>query len=151
MYMEGYYRALKWIIFFWGVVIITACYPTVTNNVGDKTSPMAGEWIIEKQSVSPVSIAQRCKLIQKGSVFKFTENTLEIYADPTASPCGIYRFMIKNNTISFIREDMLWLCMFEIDAETLTLKSNSFFVSEETPAPGPSGMRQEIVISLSKK
>jgi hypothetical protein len=149
--MKGYYRALKWIIFFGGVVIITACYPGATNSVSYKTSPLAGEWIIDTQSVAPVSIAQRCKPIQKGSVFKFTENTLEIYTDPTASPCGIYRFKIKNNTISFIREDMLWLCTFELDAETLTLKSNSFFVSEETPAPGPSGMRQEILISLSKK
>lgn len=115
---------------------------------------LTGEWIITSQTASPLVMNLICKPILKGTTFTFKENTLKVYTDLSKKPCNIYSFKIMENTISFIKEDMIWFCTYKLKGEKLELKSYNFFV-QDTPndlvplTKQPS--EQQVVVTLIKK
>jgi hypothetical protein len=152
------YRFLKFsLIFFWMLQMGSCNSKALT--IGNETMPytvpsIIGEWIVTETTKSPLSIVLLCKPIQKGTTFKFTQNTLEIYLDASGGPCDVYSYRISNNTISFIKKDMVFFCNYELNSRGLKIISDSFF----TPIESDKSVRmnnspttaQEVAVLLKK-
>jgi hypothetical protein len=128
------------------------------NNNGGKTSDLLliGEWEVSAQSMSPLIIAPHCKDIRNGTIFRFTQaKTLEIYKDASEKPCDVYHYNITKNAISFSKNDMVWLCFFILNQNTLKITSTSFFNQDSSDSSvklnKTSNGMQEVVVNLRKK
>lgn len=123
--------------------------------VSDTVPSLTGEWIITTQTFSPLILPPHCKPIQEGVSFKFTQNTLEVYLKSSVKSCDVYPFKITDNTISFIKKDMIWLCTYELSANNLKLKSDNFFTPDVSGQSLPVNKQppptNEIVVILIKK
>lgn len=98
----------------------------------DDQSILKGEWIVSEQTMPRLAIIPRCKPIHKGSIFKFTQDKLEVYTDASGKPCDVFLYKITDKTINFIKEDMVYFCTYELDQPNLKIKSNTFFILDET-------------------
>ncbi|TDH26762.1 hypothetical protein EXU57_08065 [Segetibacter sp. 3557_3] len=109
---------------------------------------LSGEWRVAAQLVLPLTIKPKCKPIEKGTTFKFIQDRFEVYLDTAWIPCDVFHFKSTKNTISFIKEDMVWLCFYELTGSILKLKSTDFFIVNN---PDTSATMQEVVVTLMKK
>lgn len=101
-------------------------------------SILTGAWVVSEPLLSPLSIMPRCKYIQIGTIFIFSQDTLKIYTDSSSNPCDVFRFMIATNTITFIKEDMHFLGSYELNAGTLKIKAK-YFLTYAKPDTSQSG------------
>lgn len=153
--MKGYIRIVRIFILLFGLIPL-GCFNHKGLPAESATEPLvAGDWVVAEQTISPLSIRPLCKPIQKGTAFRFTESTLEIYTGASPNPCGVYNFKITGNTISFIKEDMIWLCNYELSPDQLKLISDNFFAPVESeksaPADRQSAIARRVVVLLKKK
>lgn len=132
-----------------------ASHSEVTRTRSAPAPGLTGEWVVTKQNISPLLIGPLCKPIKQGTTFKFTEKTLEIYLSASTTPCSVYEFKVANNTISFIKSDMIWLCTYELASNSLKLISNSFFTYEvsatSTEVNKEANYPKEIKVVMNKK
>lgn len=122
---------------------------------GDTTvHSLAGRWTVTSGSKSGLSITPACKSIGAGTVFKFTKETLEVYPADTPTPCDVFGVRSSPNSVSLIKDDMVWLCNYSITGNTLTLTSNSFFtINQNETKPSPANetpTSAEVVVTLIK-
>jgi hypothetical protein len=155
IYMKRCFRVVRLLILFFALLSF-GCSNYRGVRTGSSTFPLlTGEWVVSEQTVSPLSIIPLCKPIFRGTTFKFTRNNLAIYINALQNPCDTFRYKIAGNTISFIKEDMIWLCSHELNKNILKLKSNNFFTSVESDKPLQVNKQlttaQEIVVTLIKK
>ncbi len=122
--MKKLFIALSLLIAFLSIRAQNTALPMVESK--DLTL-LKGDWAVVSQTISPLGIAPRCKPIQKGTIFQFTEKELKVFIDTSGKPCDVYAFKIGANTMSIIKEDMIWLCTYELDIDLLKIKSNNFF------------------------
>ncbi len=152
--IRGFRTSVSLIIFF-GLVSFECYHSGSQTTVSADVALLAGEWVVDSQTVSPVAIGQRCKPVQKGTTFKFVKNVLELYIDAAGKACDVYHYKIYHNTISFIKEDMIWLCTYELNQNQLKLKSNNFFTLDESNKSVPLNKQpattQNVVVTLFKK
>jgi hypothetical protein len=146
----------KYTILIFLYISISSCL--AQNIIGGKTSDfkLVGEWEVYGQTMSPLIIAPHCKEIRNGTIFRFTQaKTLEIYKDASEKPCDVYHYNITNNAISFSKNDMVWLCFFILNQNTLKITSTNFFKQDSSDSSvkqnKSSSRMQEVVVNLRKK
>jgi hypothetical protein len=153
--MKGYFTTFRLFAIFFGVLSIGCSNARNLTTGSDSVSVLTGDWVVISQTVSPLVIIPFCKPIQKETTFKFTQDKLEVYLGSSDKPCDAYRFKITANTISFIKEDMIWLCTYELNSNILKLKSDNFFTPDESnksvTVNSQPTTRQAVVVTLSKK
>lgn len=136
-------------------LLLLVCLNSASHSTESNIVSLTGEWTVASQTVSPLIITRTCKPILKGTNFTFTENALEVYTDSSKKPCNIYRFKITDNAISFIQNDMIWLCTYQLNLNRLKIRSNNFFIPDTQNSPvtlnNQSVARQEVEITLIKK
>lgn len=142
-----------WIVF--AGIISLSCTNSISSTKGSENiSLLTGDWMITPPTFSPLMIIPNCKPIQHGSTFQFTQDTLKVYLDASQNPCDVYTFKISGNTISLIQADMIWLCTYEINNDTLRLISNHFLIPYEgntsKPVNSPPAT-EKIVVTFKKK
>jgi hypothetical protein len=153
--MTSCFRVVRLLILFFALLSF-GCSNYRGVRSGSTTLPsLTGEWVVSEQTVSPLSIIPLCKPILRGTTFKFTQNNLVVYINASQKPCDTFHYKIAGNTISFIKEDMIWLGSYELNKNILKLKSNNFFTSVELDKPVQVNKQlttaQEIVVTLIKK
>ena len=116
---------------------------------------LLGEWMIVEQTTTPLVIIPLCKSIQIGTTVKFTPATFAIYVDASGTPCNSYAYKTSSNHITFIKADMLYLCTYDLTANSLKLISTHFFIPDESVKHGvenkPGGIKQPVIITLKRK
>ncbi len=152
--MKPYFIILGSLVILFALLSLK-CSNSKSVTTGSAPVSLTGEWVVVAQTSSPLVIAPLCKLIRHGTTFKFTQNTLELYIDASGKPCNVYLFKITANTISFIKEDMIWLCRYELKPNNLKIISNNFFTSDEShksiPLNNQPATMPEIVVTLTKR
>ena len=123
-------KILEHLPVFAGLLAITCCSSGSTPSQRIDAATLTGKWVVTAQTVPRLTIAPACKLVQRGTTFVFTADSLSIYLNDRSSPCDVYAYRSARGSISFIKEDMIWLCSYELKANNLQLKSNRFFTSE---------------------
>ena len=118
-------------------------------------SILTGEWIVSEQTISPLTVIPRCKSIRKGSIFKFTQDKLEVYTDALSKPCDVFLYKNTDKTINVIKEDMVYLCTYELNQTILKIKSNTFFTLDESDMSmsgnNRSATTHDVLVTLIKK
>ncbi|GGK85682.1 hypothetical protein ACD591_20285 [Rufibacter glacialis] len=119
------------------------------------TSPLKGEWVVVRQTISPLVIVPLCKPIQAGTTFHFSEDTLNVYLEGSRTPCDVFPYKVSDKIISIIKDDMIWLCGYELSQNTLNLVSGNFFRPIEAVKSGLESnqgpTQNQIEVILKKK
>jgi hypothetical protein len=130
------------------------CFNTRQTPAQRASVSVRGDWVLTEQTVSPLMMIPNCKPIQKGTLFRFTDTTLEVYAGLSSKACDEFAYKITENSITFIKADMLWLCTYTMDANLLNITSTHFFTPYETDSSQKhkaSPASNEIKVTLKKK
>lgn len=142
------------------ILILSLVFLKCSNSRSQRSDTSAqsivtGTWVVSEPLLSPLSIMPRCKYIQTGTIFIFSQDTLKIYTDASSNPCDVFRFMTTTNTITFIKEDMHFLGSYELNAGTLKIKAQHFltYAKPDTSQTGnaPAAPELELVLIRKKK
>jgi len=137
-------------------LLLIACstnYRSV-NTVSTSLPSLTGKWLVSNKTISAFAIIPRCTVVKPGATFNFTSDKLEIYLEKSPLPCDIFSFKVTNNTLSFIKEDMIYLCTYELDGKVLKIQSKSFFtlpISNNLTLPNQSlSTNDGFIVTLTK-
>lgn len=118
-------------------------------------SALIGEWVVTAHSASQLMIIPRCKSITSGTVFRFTTDSLTVYPNASTTPCDLFSYKRSVNTMSIIKADMIFLCSYEVKGNRLTVRSSSFFTTDESiirrHKDNQSSTNPEILVTLTKR
>jgi len=140
-----------------GLITALGCAPSSGQRTGQVPQPsLTGEWIVTQQSAPRLAIIPRCRPIQPSTTtFTFFQDTLKVYIDTASDPCDLFRFRIADSIITFIKSDMHFLSTYELQANTLTIKSRYFFTTVEADTSVSVNLSparvQEVVLTKMKK
>lgn len=147
--------AILFIALFVALFTIQAAHYLPLPGGSDNHNTLKGDWQVDTGSFLPLSIAPRCQPVVGGTLFRFTDTELLVLTDTLGPPCGSYRYAIAGQTISFIRQDMVWLCTYRVANDSLTLRSTHFFTpyyaNPQAENNKPAASREEITVLLIKQ
>lgn len=127
---------------------------TAATTSGADATPLEGKWTVTSQSRTSLAIIPSCKPIQPGTIFQFRDKILEVYVANSNTPCDQFGVRVLPTSISLVRDDMIWLCNYELKANTLTLTSTAFFTTDQNDTiPSPNNQATtsgEVAVTLIK-
>ncbi|WP_210487998.1 hypothetical protein [Rufibacter aurantiacus] len=148
------YKTVFYSLIGYYVLLALSCTASDSSSITKVNEPKAaslmGTWVVIEQANTPLSILPLCKFIKQGAIFKFSQDTLEVYVSGSGNPCDVFPFRVSGNTISFFKNDMVWVCTYQLSSDSLKLISNNF-ITPDNPKEKSSDALSEIAVVLKRK